>query len=491
MVILLYMGENTKSKRIRENKMSITSILFIFIFLPISLVLYYAVNDKCKEYVLLMISLLFYSIGSVKYFSLFIVEVVLTVMLGRGMSVCKKKSSRLAVFVIGIFMNCSILAYYKYSDFVMITWSNFFFTNVQLNNFVLPLGISFFTFKAISYLSDIYLRKVDLTVSPVHDALYLSFFPQIQSGPLSRYSEMNCTNNMTLNKEFIIEGVYRFVIGFSKKILLANVLAKITNEVFSAPFNSLSTSYAWLGSLSFSLQLYYDFSGYSDMAIGISKMFGYNCKENFDYPYMTESVSRFWRRWHISLSEWFRDYVYIPLGGSQNNKQWKVYFNLFVVWILTGIWHGANWNFIIWGLGYFVAISFERITKLPEKLTSSIGRIIYRVLVLAFINFQWVLFNSDGVVSGFRYIKRMIVYSSNKLTETRTLFLIKDYAFFLIIALIFCFPITQWFEGKIKNKVNIFNIYEVVKIVVLSLAFIWAISFVVAGQNNPFAYENF
>lgn len=220
-------------------------------------------------------------------------------------------------------------------------------------------------------------------------------------------------------------------------------------------------------------------------------MFGYPCMENFNYPYMTESVSRFWRRWHISLSEWFRDYIYIPLGGSRSKKALRRYFNLFVVWALTGIWHGASWNFVFWGLLYFAAISFERITGLPDRLKSRTGKTVYRILALLFINFEWVIFNSNKIVDGLRYIKRMIIYHGNELADLRTGFLLKEYAFFIITALVLCFPVEKWIRKKLADRKVMYISFEVIEYTLILAAFIWSVSFVVAGQNNPFAYANF
>ena len=355
----------------------------------------------------------------------------------------------------------------------------------------LPLGISFFTFKSISYLVDVYRKKAALTDNPLHDALYLSFFAQIQSGPLSRYHDMTQFNQKKIDFDLFSDGVYRFLAGFSKKILISNVLSNITTEIFKAPFENFSTSYAWLGAVCYSLQLFFDFSGYSDMAIGITQMFGYKCPENFDYPYMTDSVSKFWRRWHITLSEWFRDYIYIPLGGSRNKRKWRVYVNLFVVWLLTGIWHGAAWNFVVWGLGYFVVISLERIFELPGRLKSKLGKILYRICSLLFINFQWVLFRSESLLSGLRYIKRMILPYTNEVANMRTLFLIKDYWFFIVLAIVLSTPIVSKLGCKLEKNKIVHTIYEILIALLVIGGFIWSISFVVAGQNNPFAYADF
>lgn len=471
--------------------MAITGTFFLFLFLPLALFVYYIADKEIKEYVLVGISLVFYALGSLQYIVLFMIIVILTVMIGRGIGNNENKIIKRSLLIIGIIVNSGILIYYKYTDFAIDTFNKLTSNSIQIKGLLLPLGISFFTFKSISYLVDVYKGEAKLEDKAIHDALYLSFFAQIQSGPLSRYNNMKREDDKTFDKELFTDGVYRFIIGFNKKVLLSNVLANITIEVFSTPFDNFSTSYAWLGSICYSLQLFFDFAGYSDMAIGISEMFGYRCMENFNYPYMTESVTKFWRRWHISLSEWFRDYIYIPLGGSRTKVKWGLYVNLLVVWILTGVWHGAAWNFVIWGLGYFVIIAFEKITKLPERLRSNVGRGLYRTATLLFINFQWVLFNSKNIRSGLTFIKKMLIYTSNELMNRRTLFLIKDYGFFILVAIMLSFPLVQKLDEKLESKKMMFTTYQIIKMLIIIGAFMWAISFVVVGQNNPFAYANF
>ena len=462
-----------------------TTIPFIFLFLPLSLAIYYIAGNKAKEYVLLAVSLAFYSMFSLEYIALFVIEIVLTVTIGRLISRNKNTPSAKALLITGIVLNVVLLAFYKYFNSV----TGLFASGGEIPSIALPLGISFFTFKAISYLTDVYKGTAALTANPVHDALYLSFFPQVQAGPITRYSGLSRFDHV--DGKLVIDGGFRFLIGFCKKILISNVLSKITVEVFAAPLESFSVSYAWIGSICFSLQLLFDFAGYSDMAIGISQMFGYHCIENFDYPYMTESVSKFWRRWHISLSQWFRDYIYIPMGGSRTKHKWQVYFNLLVVWVLTGIWHGSSWNFVIWGLGYFVAISFERLTGLPERFKHKWAKFIYRIFSLLFINFLWVIFNSDNIKSGLGFIKRMFVCPHNELTDLRTLFFLRNYGLFIVIAVILCFPLVPWLDKKLKGRKAAHIIFKAVTAAIVLFSFIWSLSFVIAGLNNPFAYGNF
>ena len=476
--------------------MAITSTVFIMFFLPVSLGIYYFSRDSVKEFVLLIISLLFYACGSLQFLMLFIVSAVITVCLGRMMAEHREKR-RVALFlmVIGIVWNTAILCYYKYLDFGLTIFAQISKIDVTLRNLALPMGISFFTFKAISYLVDIYKGTALLADSPVHDLLYLSLFTQVQSGPLSRYNEMGSylwkqDQSKHAKFEHLSAGLYRFLIGLNKKVILANVLANITSEVFNAESGTVSTLYLWLGAICYSMQLFFDFAGYSDMAIGLSEMFGYGCTENFNYPYMTESVAKFWRRWHISLSSWFRDYIYIPLGGSRC-KKWRVYLNLFVVWALTGIWHGAAWNFIFWGIGYFVLIAFEKATGLPERLHSKAGKAVYRVFTLLFVNFQWVMFNSTSLRSGASFIKHMIVYTPNLLADRRALFLMQDNWFFILVGILLCFPIVPYVEKKLEQKKRMQTAYRVLIGTIVVFGAVWSISFIISGQNNPFAYANF
>ncbi len=474
--------------------MGFTSILFLFLFLPLSLGIYYIVNENVKEYVLLFISLLFYALGSLRYLLLFFIEIFLTVLIGRLLSNSQKPKWKRFLLLLGSGINVCLLGYCKFFDLAASASNHALGTNIEAGNILLPLGISFFTFKSVSYLVDIYTGKAVLCANPVHDALYLSFFAHIQSGPLTRYNDMQPVGNGNGSEgrmNLFSDGVFRFLIGFNKKVLIANVLVKITNEIFSTPFEDFSSAYAWLGSICYSLQLFFDFSGYSDMAIGTSEMFGYHCMENFNYPYATESVTKFWRRWHISLSQWFRDYVYIPLGGSRSKRKNRVYINLFVVWLLTGVWHGISWNFIAWGLGYYALIAFERATGIPDSFKTRIGKIIYRVFTLLFINLQWVIFRTDDLITGLRYIKRMFICKSNLLADLRTVFLIKDYFSFILLAVFLSFPIIPWLNKKLEDREGTRFICEMVLAILTFGLFIWAISFVISGSNNPFVYANF
>ena len=470
--------------------MTFTDIIFVFLFLPLALAVYFIGKTSYRKCILLFISLVFYACGTLEYFAVLLCSLMLNILLGYLISKIKTRYVQTGILIIGIVYNISILGYYKYADFIGANISILSGEEYIPLGLALPLGISFFIFKAISYLVDVYSGKIEIKNNPVHVALYLSFFAQVQSGPLSRYETMEETPEKVSFDDFS-EGVSRFIIGFNKKILLSNVLANITVEVFAVAPENMSVSYAWLGAICYALQLYYDFSGYSDMAIGLSGMFGYKCPENFNYPYMTSSISEFWRRWHITLGAWFRDYIYIPLGGSRVSHKWQLYVNLFMVWLLTGIWHGANWTFVFWGLGYFVLIAFEKTTKFPQRLNSKLAKFIYRVFSLGVIVVQWVIFNSTNMESAFQYLGVMFGGAHNELAGYRTMFLLKDNCFFIIAAILCSFPIVPYLEEKLSKNAITKGVWNLLFVVVNSVLFIWAISFVVAGQNTPFLYANF
>lgn len=484
---------NKKERRL----MTIASITFVFIFLPVSLIVYYLVGDGKKEYILLALSLFFYACGSLETLVLFVMSICINVLIGRG--IIRTRSYKILPRLLlwsGIVLDVGLLAYYKYSNFVLINYGRLLGQEVITKNLIIPLGISFFSFKEISYLVDVYTGKAAAVGNPVRDALYISFFAQVQSGPILRYNQMQRTvpqdeDPRRFRFNLFADGVAKFVVGFNKKILLADVLHNITKETFSASAANMSISYAWLGAICFSLQLYYDFSGYSDMAIGITQMFGYTCDRNFNYPYITSSVSEFWRRWHISLGSWFKDYIYIPLGGSRVKERWRLARNLLVVWVLTGIWHGASWNFVFWGLAYFVMIAFEKFTGYPQKIRSKVGKALYRVFVLLFINFEWVIFNAPGLRAGLKYIKNMFLCPDNPLADSRMMFMLKDNLAFIICAVIFCLPVVPYVENKLANSRYGKHILDAILVSVNIFLFVWAVSFVLAGHNNPFAYANF
>ncbi len=463
--------------------MVFTDLLFLIGFLPISIIIYYLVPPRFKDCILILISLLFYAISASKYVPFLVLISAFDVLSGR--IICKKdlKESLRKIFLfIGITANLLPLIIYK------------IMSNVDAKRFILPLGLSFFAFKAISYLVDAY-KKSDLNGQPItQDLMYLTIFTQIQSGPISRYEEFKEKNITLKNKEIrsrATNGIFRFMIGFSKKILLADMLFKISEEIFEMSVSSLSNAIAWLGAVSYSLALFFDFSGYSDMAIGLTNLFGYKSKENFDYPYTATSASDFWRRWHISLGAWFRDYVYIPLGGSRNKTRSRVYLNLFIVWFLTGLWHGLNLTFIVWGMGYFVLISIEKMTDFPKKNGTILTKGLYRIFLLVFVCCEWVIFYSNNITAAFGYLGKMFVPFPNGISTLRAEILLKDYSVIIIAAILLCTPIFKIVKEKCRKSRITENVYEIIQTLIVLLLFAISVSFVVSGNNNPFTYANF
>ncbi len=452
--------------------MYINSFLFIFVFLPLVLAAYY-LSGRYRNIVLSCFDIVFFLLNALEYTFIFVLFLVFNIAAGRLIGRAREGSTaRKLLFAAGITADALILVIGKLPETT-----------------VIPLGLSFLVFKAISYLSDVYLKRIELDGDQFRDLVYLSFFGQLQSGPIARYKDMEFRGR---DMSLICGGAYRFVIGFSKKVLLADVLGKITAEVFSADPASVSMSYAWLGAVCWALELFYDFAGYSDMAIGISNMFGFECPENFIYPYTSESISKFWRKWHITLGAWFRDYIYIPLGGSRCSRKWRVYVNLFTVWLLTGLWHGTTLNFILWGLIYFALIAFERLTGLPDRLKRRPARIAYRVFVLAAVLLLWVIFRCEDVTAAARFIGNMFVPGSGLPEyDIRTVYLLKHNLVFIAFAVLFSTPAVPALKKKLAGVRDAALVRDIAVPIAAAALFLISVSFVMSGINDPFAYANF
>ena len=326
--------------------MVFTSISFIYYFLPLLLICYFVVPKKFRNIILLMFSVLFYFYGEPKYILLMLIEVLISYVVGLLIDKYKSKN----ILIIGIFIHVLLFGIFKYFNFVIINVNNLFHSNLNLLNVVLPIGISFYTFQIISYEIDVYNKKVNVQSNILKYFLYVFLFPQLIAGPIVRYQDVNNEiDNRNVTFEMFARGVRRFIIGLSKKVIIVNNLGELCNIYLN--LGDKSVLFTWICAISYMLQIYFDFSGYTDIAIGLGKMLGFNFPENFNYPYMAKSITDFWRRWHMTLSSWFRDYVYIPLGGNKKGVLKQIR-NILIVWLLTGLWHGASWNFIVWGL-YF------------------------------------------------------------------------------------------------------------------------------------------
>ena len=484
--------------------MSITNLTFLFLFLPPVLLLRCVLPGRVREFMLFAASLVFYLYCDTRFFPLFFLSAIVNTVVSGLLVRAEKKGTRRLLLWAGILFNLGLLGYFKYMNFFMQNLYRVVRVPLPMREEVLPAGISFFTFKAISMLVDLSRGRIrPEAYSPLRAALYLTFFPQIASGPLARYEHFDAGRDTKrgLPPSFS-RGVCRFLCGFSKKVLLADTLSRITAETFSTDPHQLGFRMAWLGAVSYSLQLYYDFSGYSDMAIGIGNMLGYECPENFNFPYISASVSEFWRRWHITLGAWFRDYIYIPLGGSRVKSRSRLYLNLFAVWICTGLWHGARWSFVFWGMAHFILIAFEKGTGLPDRLRKGWQKVLYRILVLFFINFTWVIFRADGLKNGIRYILVMVCpwrfapAAGAALDRTRFLFVFHDYFIFLLGAVLFAVPFCDRITRRLRHGGKdaarpALTIWYGIQTVFLIFCFVWAVSFAVSAGNNPFTYANF
>lgn len=473
------------------NKMVFSSLIFTFFFLPAVLILYYLAKDKYRNYILLVASLYFYSYGEPIFVFVMIGSISINYLM--ALLIDKFRSRKLAkiCIVVDVVVNIGILFIYKYLDFAITVTNKLFRTNLRIIGIALPIGISFFTFQALSYVIDVYRDTVKVQKNPLYVALYISFFPQLIAGPIVRYSTIEeQISNRVCSVDLFSDGARRFMLGFGKKVILANNLALVAQSTFSCDFSNANPLYLWLGAVCFSLQIYYDFSGYSDMAIGLGKLFGFTFEENFNYPYISQSVTEFWRRWHISLSQWFRDYVYIPLGGSRV-PLFKQILNIFIVWMLTGIWHGANYTFIAWGLGYFLLLVVEKVLIKPSERRNILFRVFWQVITLVCVNFGWVIFNSPTLKAGVKYCLAMIGHYGNRAAVgADIIYSMHEYGVFIVLGIIFSTPVMKVIKGRVENT-KFSYVLAIGEPVGYGVMLLWAVSFLILGAHNPFIYFNF
>lgn len=481
--------------------MLFSSNFFIFVFLPLVLLAYFIMDIRYRNYFLLLASLSFYAWGE-PIFVLVMLGCILINYIGGLLIEYANKNGKTVVaktsLCIVLLLNLAILFVFKYLNFVTENLNRLLGEGaVPVTTIALPIGISFFTFQALSYVVDVYRGTTEAQKRICYLGLYISFFPQLIAGPIVRYSTVaEQIENRTVTFGGFSHGVKRFVQGLSKKIILSNCFAVIADQAFAMTgTTSLSVTFAWLGAISYTLQIFFDFSGYSDMAIGLGKMFGFQFLENFNYPYISKSVSEFWRRWHISLGSWFRDYVYFPLGGSRV-KRGRLILNLFIVWFLTGLWHGASWHFIAWGLMYFALIAFEKLTGMPGRLLANDRRfaaILYRFFTLLAIIIGWVLFRANGLINAFKYLSAMFGFSGNVWTDAYLFRFSSENAVLLVIGLLCCTPIFK-IVGRMIESIEERRARRVIGTVSALwhlLLFFISVSYLVLNNHNPFIYFNF
>ncbi|MCI8418225.1 MAG: MBOAT family protein [Lachnospiraceae bacterium] len=476
--------------------MVFSSIVFLFAFLPLTLLGYYLLPRFLRNIFLFLVSIAFYAYGEPKFVLVLLLSIVVNYLFGLLVDRFRERKPLVrGLLALMLVFNFSFLVVYKYLNFITANLRTLLGDTVTVTEIVLPIGISFFTFQAVSYVLDIYRQHGEVQKNPLHVGLYIAFFPQLIAGPIVRYE----TVAREIKKRYfsfseISLGVKRFLMGLGKKVLLANAMAVVADYAFNlVDYAAMPIGTAWLGALAYTFQIYFDFSGYSDMAIGLGLMFGFHFLENFNYPYISRSVSEFWRRWHISLGTWFRDYVYIPLGGSRV-KLPRLVLNLFLVWGLTGIWHGASWTFLLWGLFYFALLTFEKLTGFPEKQKGGLFqvlKILYVPLTLLAVLLGWCLFRAPSLVHASQYIQTLFGLNSQVLFDTNTLYYFGEYRLFFLACLLLSTPLVKIVVDFCKKYPVLRQAYQLCVPLWYLGVFYACISELVLGTHNPFIYFNF
>lgn len=461
--------------------MVFSSLLFLFRFLPIVFLIYYLVPFKLKNTVLFLSSLFFYTWGEPKFFPIMLISIGVNYVAGLLMEKYDEKPKvRKICFWVAFVVTLGFLLFFKYTNFFLSNINALFGIGLPLldsSEFHLPLGISFYTFQILAYTIDVYKRKIKVEHNLIDFGAFVVLFPQLIAGPIVLYSDINKElKNRKITLAQIEEGVGLFIMGLASKILLADTIGSLWTEVQTLGFSNVSTPLVWLGVLAYSFQIYFDFSGYSLMAIGLGRMLGFYFPKNFNYPYISKSITEFWRRWHITLSSWFREYVYIPLGGNRVKRS-RHFFNIFVVWFLTGFWHGANWNFIFWGLYFFVLLMIEK-TFLLKHLEKS--RILSHIYVIFLVMISWAIFAlSDMSLLGELFVR---MFSLNGGIDW--IYYLRDYAVVFVLCVLASTPVFKIAADTIdKNRI--------IRTVFLSALLLVSVAFMVDSTYSPFLYFNF
>ena len=482
--------------------MLFSSTTFLFIFLPVVLCINFLIPYKFKNVSLLLASLFFYVWGETFYLTLMLLSIGVNYYAGLFIERYRGgKNSRFFLFT-AVSLNLLFLGWFKYGNFfidnlnVLIKFTGL--PVIEIRSIHLPIGISFFTFQAMSYIIDVYRNKIPSQKKPVNIALYISLFPQLIAGPIVRYHDIaEQIIKRTVNFEALAIGIRLFIFGLGKKMIIANPMGEVADKIFTIPLDFLTTPLAWIGIICYTLQIYFDFSGYSDMAIGLGRMLGFKFPENFNYPYISQSIREFWKRWHISLSSWFKDYLYIPLGGNRGTRL-RTYFNLWIVFLLCGLWHGASWNFIIWGMLHGTFLVFERLGLM--QLINGLARPFRHMYALIVIMVGWVFFRAETLTDAIGFIKSMAGFAKGTGLEfNAAMFLNNEIIIIFALGIIFSMPFSKVLE-KIINEVvsrakglkGLFKIsfYGAELFIVLFIFFICLIN-LAAGTYNPFIYFRF
>jgi alginate O-acetyltransferase complex protein AlgI len=485
--------------------MPFSTTVFLFLFLPLLLLLHFLSPRRLRNPLLLAASLLFYLWGEKGYILVLLASIALNYLLGLWLERLQTPRRRRGALILAVAVNLGLLAFFKYAVFAVENINDarvaLHLVPFRLPRVHLPLGISFFTFHALSYVLDVYRREVRALKNPINFALYISFFPQSIAGPIVRYSDLaNQLARRTISREDFAEGVRRFVFGLSKKMLIANTLAAPADAIFALPAEALSPVLAWLGIVCYTLQIYFDFSGYSDMAIGLARMFGFTFKENFHYPYVSRSITEFWRRWHISLSSWFRDYLYIPLGGNRRGTI-RTYFNLLTVFFLCGLWHGASWAFVGWGLyhGVFLVLERGRWGRLLDKTPVPL-RMTYALLA---VMVGWVFFRAATFTQALSFLATMSGCGANAASiYSPAVYLPTDVVLALLAGIVASTPLLPWLQGLQARPLDaalkrprlaslLQGLFAAATVAAQAAMLLASASLLAAGTHNPFIYFRF
>ena len=467
--------------------MLFSSVSFLYYFLPITLVLYFVSKDKYKNIILLLASLFFYFYGEPKYTVLMLISAFSAYIHGILIEKFREKGYSKLFLVSGLVVSLGILIVFKYMDFIIKNINYISNSNIKLLRLVLPIGISFYTFQGLSYIVDVYKKDAKVCRSFVDFATYVCLFPQLIAGPIVRYTTIEDElKNRTHSFDKFAYGVNRFVVGLAKKVILANNLGMLVDIMTKS--NEKSVLSYWMVAIFFSLQIYYDFSGYSDMAIGLGRMFGFDFLENFNYPFISKSIKEFWRRWHISLSSFFRDYVYIPLGGNRVSRgRWI--FNLLIVWSLTGLWHGDSWNFILWGLYFALLLIIENLFL--QNILSKLPALIQHIYAKFFIIISFVIFNNENIKDLWSSLYNMFNFRGVDLYNDFSTYYLKSYTVLLIVSMIGATPILKNIIQKVNKNVTGQKVISTINPILNIVLLVVVTAYLIDGSFNPFLYFRF
>ena len=470
--------------------MVFSSKIFLFYFLPAVLAGYYLLkrSRKLSNLFLTLVSLLFYAWGEPKFVLVMMGSIVVNWLFGLWVDRVRERKARAkGVVALSVIFNLTLLGVFKYLTFLLTNVKSWFRLDFPIPQIALPIGISFFTFQAMSYVIDVYRGDGRVQKNLINVCLYISFFPQLIAGPIVRYRTV--ANEITDRRETLPDftlGCQRFMVGLCKKLILANQLGLLVDAAFKLESAQLSVVSAWIAACAYLMQVYYDFSGYSDMAIGLGRMFGFHFLENFNFPWISKSVSEFWRRWHISMGTWFRDYLYFPMGGSRVKSTWRLLFNMFVLWFCTGFWHGAAWTYVLWGVSFFVIQAVERMTGLGKWMERH--RVLGNIYAMVFVVIVTVMIRSDNLGVAWTFYGSMFGLNGAALWDGTAGMYLREYGAFLIASVVCGLPVADWLMEKVHIPETALRTVGAVCLACLTLI---ALSYVTVVDYNPFIYFNF